>query len=138
MKIKRFMAHAAMAASLAFSASSHADIKVVVHADNPIKLEQSDIQRIYLGKTRQFPSTNVEILTLSNKKMFSVFNDKVLNKTNAQYKAYWSKLLFTGKATPPDELDDDGETLATIAQNTNAIGFIDGEPAGPVRVIATF
>jgi len=68
----------------------------------------------------------------------SEFHDAVLGKSDAQMKAYWSKLLFTGKGTPPKETSV-AEMLELIADNPNTIGYIDAASVnGNVKVIATF
>ena len=49
----------------------------------------------------------------------------VLSKTDAQLKAYWSKLTFTGKGTPPKELASEEEMMKLVAGNPSLIGFVD-------------
>jgi ABC-type phosphate transport system substrate-binding protein len=49
----------------------------------------------------------------------------ILKKSEQQYKAYWAKLLFTGKGNPPKELESSADVKAEVAANKNAIGIID-------------
>lgn len=53
------------------------------------------------------------------------FNDKALGKNASQLKAYWSRLIFTGKGTPPKESGNDADVVALVAQNPNMVGYID-------------
>lgn len=40
-------------------------------------------------------------------------------------KAYWSKMIFTGRGQPPPIVDDDEAVKARLARQPNAIGYID-------------
>jgi hypothetical protein len=65
------------------------------------------------------------------------FETKVLNRDGSQVKAHWSKLVFTGKGTPPVELGDAAAVKAAVARNPNAISDSDSSSVdGCVRVVA--
>ncbi|MFC7002694.1 hypothetical protein ACFQMB_15380 [Pseudobowmanella zhangzhouensis] len=67
------------------------------------------------------------------------FNNKVLGKSSTQLKAYWSKLVFTGKGTPPKEATNDAQVLELIANNPNMIGYLDASAlSADVKVVARF
>jgi ABC-type phosphate transport system substrate-binding protein len=53
------------------------------------------------------------------------FYKKVADKDLAQAKALWSKLVFTGKATPPKEAANSAEVKKALAANPKAIGYIE-------------
>ena len=48
-----------------------------------------------------------------------------LGKSTAQVKAAWSRLVFSGKATPPKELASSAEVKKFVAANPDAIGYIE-------------
>jgi ABC-type phosphate transport system substrate-binding protein len=50
---------------------------------------------------------------------------KIADKDPAQVKALWSKLVFTGKATPPKEYANSAEVKKAVAADPKAIGYID-------------
>jgi len=63
----------------------------------------------------------------------------VLKKSASQLKAYWSKLLFTGKGTPPKEIGSDAEMVSLVASNPNMIGFVDAAAVNDsVKVVTRF
>ncbi len=67
------------------------------------------------------------------------FNDKVVGKSSSQLNAYWSKLVFTGKGTPPEKLTTDQAVIDFVAANNDAIGYVDSaKVTDKVKVIATF
>jgi hypothetical protein len=53
-------------------------------------------------------------------------------------KAHWSKIIFTGRGQPPRQASTGLEARRMVAENPNAIGYID--PAlvdNSVRVLAS-
>lgn len=104
-----------LAASV-FSINAFA-VSVIVHPSNSAALDQSSISRIFLGKAKSFPGggSAVPINLADGSAGSEDFNAKVLNKSASQLKAYWSKLVFTGKGTPPKAVANDAEMIALIS-----------------------
>lgn len=107
-----------------FSSMVNADVAVIVHPDNGAALTQKNITKIFLGKAKKFPGGGT-VLPVTQKGVRDEFNEKVLGKSSSQVKAHWSKLVFTGKGTPPQELGSDDEVKALVAKNPSVIGYID-------------
>ena len=57
--------------------------------------------------------------------MRDAFYTKVTSKSAAQVKAAWSRLVFSGKATPPKEVGSSAEVKKLVASNQNAVGYIE-------------
>ncbi|WP_088329545.1 phosphate ABC transporter substrate-binding protein [Lacimicrobium sp. SS2-24] len=123
------------------SFSVFAEIAVIVHPSNTDTLSQEEIQRVFLAKTKTFPSGE-QAVPIDFDDSVAVKNDfigQVLNRNSSQIKAYWAKLVFTGKAQPPKTVASDDEMLKLIAANPNMIGYIDASKVSPdVRVVGTF
>ncbi|HEY7771626.1 MAG TPA: phosphate ABC transporter substrate-binding protein, partial [Marinagarivorans sp.] len=67
------------------------------------------------------------------------FNQKALGKSSSQLKAYWSKLIFTGKGTPPDALGSVKDVIAKVASDPEAIAYIDAASVtDKVRVVQSY
>ena len=115
---------------LGITAVAQAGMAVIAHPSNPLAgISQEQLAKIYLGKTRQFsdgkPVTPVDQReggVLRNK-----FYKTVTDKDEAAVKAYWSKLLFTGKAQPPRDVGDDDGVKAWVAKNPDGLGYVDGK-----------
>lgn len=126
---------------IAASSSAYAQIVVIVNSANPNDISTGDIESIFLGKVSNFSdgSRAIPLNQDDGKSARDEFNNKVLNRNAAQVKAYWSKMIFTGKGQPPKEVGDDAATKAAVAKNPNAISYIRSSSVdGSVRVVARF
>jgi hypothetical protein len=119
--------------------SARADVVAVVSVKSPITaLSKSQIVDLFLGKENRFPDgthavpiDQAEGLTIRDE-----FYDKLAGKTAAQIKAYWSKIIFTGRGQPPPTVANDSEMKKRLRENPAAIGYIDRERVDDnVRVV---
>lgn len=103
------------------------EIAIIVNQANSDVVDEVTIKKIYTGKTKSFPSGGnvVAINQSGNNEITAEFNKKLLNKSSSQLKAYWSKQLFTGKGTPPQEIASDAEVLKLVAANPTYIGYVN-------------
>ncbi len=107
---------------------SSADVVVIMSVKSPVALlDKGQVSDIFLGKSATFPdgAMAVPLDQDSSSGPHSEFHDKVTGKSGSQLKAYWSKLVFTGKASPPKEVPDSREIRSLIATNPNMIGYIE-------------
>lgn len=128
MIMKRLILSLLLSAALTFSATAMAEYAVIVSASNGnTSMSADDISRIYLGKTNKFPngSKATPVDQSDGNAARDKFNDKVLGKDSSQLKAYWSRLIFTGKGTPPNEAGNDAAIKSMVAGDTEAIGYVD-------------
>jgi len=118
-----------------------ADIAVIVHPSNSNAMDASAISRLFLGKSKKFPDGSVAIPLnqIDASSATGKFNSKALKKSSSQLKAYWSKLVFTGKGSPPKSVDNDLAVLELVASNPNIIGYVDANViTDKVKVLTTF
>ena len=52
------------------------------------------------------------------------FSESVHGKSVAAVKSYWQTMIFSGRSTPPPELDTDGQVLQYLRDNTGGIGYV--------------
>ncbi|MBP9712489.1 MAG: hypothetical protein KBD60_02215 [Sterolibacterium sp.] len=95
-------------------------VAVIVNPKNA-GLSAEAISNVFLGKSVEL--TGVDLPDGSATR--DTFYHKVTGKDGAQLKAYWAKLVFTGKAQPLKELASDAEVKKFVASNPNAIGYIE-------------
>lgn len=124
------------------SSMSFAETSVIVSASNPNStMDQATISRIFLGKAKSFPdgSQALPVDQDEGSKTREAFNSTVIGKSDSQLKSYWSRLIFTGKGTPPKQSGTDAEIKALVANNPNIIGYVDSAAVdGTVKVVHKF
>ena len=123
------------------SCSLSAAVDVIVHPSNANAIDAGDIKKIFTGKAKSFAdgSKALPITQADGNPATDEFNQNVLNKSSSQLKAYWSKLVFTGKGTPPEEAANDAEVVSLVSKNPNLIGFVSkGSADGSVKVVQSF
>jgi len=104
------------------------DVVAVVSAKSPVtSLTQSQVADIFLGKASRFPDGTqaIPIDQPEDTPVRDRFYTQVTGKSQAQVKAYWSKIIFTGRGQPPVQAANGVEVKKMIAQNPAAIGYID-------------
>ncbi|SFB90559.1 phosphate ABC transporter substrate-binding protein [Pseudoalteromonas denitrificans] len=126
---------------LIFATSTFANVAVIVHPSNSNTVDAAAITKIFTGKAKSFGdgSKAVPLSQKSSSATTTEFNKKALKKSSSQLKAYWSKLVFTGKGTPPKELSNDADVIKMVSTNPNTIGFVSaGSADGSVKVVHTY
>ena len=123
--------------SLAFSAQ--AEVVVVVSSKSPVtSLTAEQTAKIFLGKVFTFPNerTAFPIDQPEGSAIRDEFYSKVAHKNSSQLTAYWAKIIFTGEGRPPQLIAGDMAVRKAIANNPNAIGYIDKSAVNhSVRVV---
>ena len=105
-----------------------AQVAVVVGAKSDIAaLTVDQVTSIYLGKTDKLPNGNTALPLdqVSGSAVRSNFYEKVTGKSEAQVKAAWSRLVFSGKGTPPKEIGSSAEIKKLVATTPNMMGYIE-------------
>lgn len=107
---------------------SFAEVVLIVNPAVKIdSIAKSDVARIFLGKTTLLPSG--QDITPLNQYFSSdtrgEFDKQMLRKSPGQIKAYWSKQLFTGEGSPPEEVPGDLDVLKMVLENKAYIGYVD-------------
>lgn len=110
-----------------FSSLAFSEVAVIVNTGNASQISDDDIKRMFLGKNKKFSNgESVKAINLkSGNAIREDFERKVLGKSSSQVKAYWSKLIFSGKAKPLKELASASEVLSMVSSTPNAIAYID-------------
>ena len=113
---------------LMFVTAVHAEIVVIVHPSMSFdQLDNNNITRLFLGKAKAYPNGEraIPINQDVGSEVRTNFNQELLNKSENAYKSYWSRLMFTGKATPPKDSGDNDSIKKLVATNPNIMGYIE-------------
>jgi len=119
-----------------------AQIAVVVSAKSPVSaLTPEQVANLFTGRTGNLPSGSAAVLAdlPEASATHEQFYTKATGKSAAQIKAVWSRLMFTGKGSPPKEFPSAAELKKFVASSPDAIGYIDKASAdATVKIVCTF
>lgn len=114
---------------------------VIVSKQSAIaQLSEVEVKAIFLGKMTKLPSgTDIHVLLQdATTAVHAEFLDRLLAKTDAQFKSLWARRVFTGAVTPPLQLTDDRAVLDHIARVPGSIGYVSHDAVtDSVRVVYT-
>lgn len=135
----KFHSLVAAAALVLAAGAAQAQVVVVVNAKSSVASMTADqVASIFLGKSNQLPGGNAAQAAdqPESAAVREQFYTKVTGKSSAQVKAAWSRLVFSGKATPPKELGSSAEVKKFVAANADGIGYIEKSAVdGSVKVV---
>jgi ABC-type phosphate transport system substrate-binding protein len=117
------------------------EVAVIVSAKNSATSATADqVEQIFLGKATSLPggANATPIDQADGSPIRDDFYQKAGGKTSAQVKAIWSRLIFSGKSTPPKVAASSDEVKKLVASDPNAIGYIEKSAAdSTVKVVLT-
>lgn len=104
------------------------EIAAVVSSKTPVPaLTSAQLADIFLGRTNRFPDGTPAMPCdlAEGSALRDEFYSRVVGKSAAQVKAYWSKIIFTGRGRPPREVTTSAEAKKLVAENPGVICYID-------------
>ncbi len=110
------------------------ELVVIVSSKSPVTaLRQEQVADIFLGQIASFPG-GLEAVALDQSigsPERDEFYTKVASKTRPLVKAYWTKMIFTGRGQPPKEIGGSAAVRKMVADNPSLIGYIDKSALDP-------
>lgn len=104
------------------------DLVVIVSAKSPVNaMRGNQVAGVFLAQIGSFPDGG-EAIALDQPIGLAIrdeFYSKVAAKSPALVKAYWTKMIFTGRGQPPRELAGSIAVRKAVAENPAMIGYID-------------
>jgi ABC-type phosphate transport system substrate-binding protein len=117
------------------------DIVVIVNPKNSTTaLTADEVEGIFLGKTSTLPGggTPAPADQTYGSPLRDAFYQKATSKDAAQVKAVWSRIVFSGKGTPPKTLGSSADVKKFVASDPNGIGYIEKSAAdSSVKIVLT-
>ena len=90
-------------------------------------LSRREVMAIILGRYRTFPSWAAALpidldVSSTERKQFYV---RLAHKEPSAMSSYWARLTFAGKISPPFAVPDAHMAIDIVANNPNAIAYVD-------------
>lgn len=118
----------ALTLTLLCSATALADVVVVSRVREGIeRLTHEEVTNIFMGRFRTLPSGKPAqpIDQPAGSATRNIFYQRLINKDQASINAYWSRLYFSGKASPPIQANSQAEVIERLLTLPGAIGYIE-------------
>jgi hypothetical protein len=128
-RIRRRFAIAVVGLSLGLGAiPAWADLVVVASVRSVVgQLSREDVINIYMGRYRRLPDGSAaepfDLAAGSPER--KAFYRRLLDKSLEEVNAYWARLVFSGRTTPPTESIGPEEMLDRLAADPHAIGYLE-------------
>lgn len=110
------------------------ELVVIVSSKSAVtSLRPEQVADIFLGQVANFPG-GAEAVALDQEigsPDRDEFYSKVTSKTRPLVKAYWTKMIFTGRGQPPKEVVGSAAIRKMVADNPTLIGYIDKSALDP-------
>lgn len=113
---------------------------VIVHRDNSVDaLNQKETVDIFMGRTAQFKNgqSTYAIDQPSKSDLKEDFYLSLTGKPISYVNAYWARLFYTGRKTPPaDHFNNTVEIVNEVSRNKQAIAYVEcNTPLDAVKVV---
>ena len=115
-----------------------AETTIIINESVPVdELSMNDVKQIFTGKKRSWENGDIIIpAVLTRGETHENFLTKFTQKSRMQFRTYWKKLVFTGKAQALNEFGSESDLVEFVAGTKGAIGYIDSDsPHKGVKVV---
>lgn len=93
-------------------------------------LDRETAAQLYLGRRTTLPDgRSVRLIDLPAGPERNVFYQQLTGKNPSQIRAYWSRLVFTGRAHPPHEALDADDAVRRVLADPDALAYLPVEAA---------
>lgn len=105
-------------------------VLVIVNKKNAAPaMDKTEVSALYLGRYQAFKNGSYALPfdLPADGAVRKEFYEKLTGKSVAYINAYWARILFTGRATPPRQLDSDKMVMDIVKTNPSAIGYVSSD-----------
>lgn len=89
-------------------------------------LSQTDVVNIFMGRFREFPSgISAQPIGMPASATRTQFYRTLVKKEPAEINAYWARLVFAGRTSPPIQADSPGDALRILRANQGGIAYME-------------
>lgn len=113
---------------MGLGASVNAEPVVVVNAASAVKqLSQDEVINIFLGRYRRLPTgeSAIPIDQPEGSPLRAEFYRRLVNKDLNEINAYWSRLIFSGRTSPPVQAANLADVMYLLNSGASSIGYLD-------------
>lgn len=102
-----------------------AELVVIANRDSGVeKLTRDAVVNVFMGRYQKLPS-GVTALPVDLGQHKADFYKSLLDKELPEVQSYWARLVFSGQASPPRQVENTADVIDVVANNKGAVGYID-------------
>jgi ABC-type phosphate transport system substrate-binding protein len=123
-----------------FLAAAPLSVDVIVNTANPVsELPAGEVSNMFLKKTTRWAGGDavVPVDLPEQSEVRATFSKEVHKRQTTAVKAYWQKMIFSGREVPPPEKGSLAELVAFVRTTRGAIGYVPAgfDTGGGVKVL---
>lgn len=108
------------------TAAAESIVVVVNQAAGIETLSRNDVINIFMGRFRQLPSgATAQPIDMPVSPVRAQFYRVLVNKEPAEINAYWARLVFAGRTSPPIQADTADDVLKALRANPGGIAYLE-------------
>ena len=108
------------------TAAAEVIVVVVNQAAGIETLSRSDVINIFMGRFRQLPSgATAQPIDMPVSPVRAQFYRALVNKEPAEINAYWARLVFAGRTSPPIQAETAEDILKVLRANPGGIAYLE-------------
>ena len=112
---------------------------VIINKQNPIEqLSRQELTDLFMGRTPYFPNGDplVKLDAPGQSSLRKQFYQQLVGMSEHEINAYWARLMFSGRATPPMQVSSEIDIIRLVESNPSAIGYVtSGELNDGVKAV---
>jgi hypothetical protein len=121
MKRSKFLCLSFAASVVCASSIAWAGDVVAIMAPGSAAITKDQLANLYLGRSFDLKPLDLP----EGNAIREDFYKRTTDRDAAQVKAVWSRVIFTGKGKPPQEVPDAAAVKKAVASDPKMIGYID-------------
>lgn len=103
---------------------ARAEIAVIVNNDSGVsQMSRQEVVNIYMGRYAGL-SSGITAFPVDMQSLRAEFYQRLVDRTLPEINSYWARLVFSGRASPPRQVDDVSAVLEVVSNNKGAIGYL--------------
>ena len=113
--------------NLESDAQNFSGFQIIANKSNPVTtISKSQLSRLFLKKEKKW-ETDKEVLPVDLKENFktrAAFSKAIHGRPVSAIKAYWQKMIFSGRQVPPPEKGNDQDVINFVERYAGAVGYV--------------
>ena len=116
--------------------AARAEIVLVTAIDSTVsELSRDEAEQLYMGRRAALSARGaLLLLDLPTGPVRDQFYRLLTGKNPSQIRAYWSRVVFTGRALPPTESADASDAHRILLENPNAVAYLPASYANDPKL----